>query len=216
VSFPGGYYEDSKQVSRTQLSCRYHINCVDITETPQQGSLKLDHNPHCDAVRTDSTEEEKLTERAVATITINAPQAEIDAFKKMIKAYEMEVPRKTGDPDYDFEETVGKANYAPSLFISTTKQNKTARRINREFLDVIRNAGYVIKELDGEYGEANYHPRNCGCHEIMGRVLIHPRAEALGYLLQGGAPKTPVFWEVKFIKKRISILPKILMPDRWR
>ena len=70
----------------------------------------------------------------------------------MIKDSEKEVPGKTGHPDYDFEETVGKADYyAPSLFISTGKQNMIAGRINREFLDVIRNAGYLINELDGEY-----------------------------------------------------------------
>ena len=122
-----------------------------ITKTSHQSRLKPDHNPHCDAVRTNSNEEEMKTERAVATITINAPLADIDAFKKMIKDSEKEVPGKTGHPDYDFEETVGKADYAPSLFISTGKQNMIAGRINRQFLDVIRNAGYLINELDGEY-----------------------------------------------------------------
>ena len=122
-----------------------------IPKTSHHGRLKPDHNPHCDSVRTNSNEEEMKTERAVATITINAPPAEISTFKQMIKDSEKEVPRKMGHPDYDFEETVGKADYAQSLFISTAKQNMITGRINREFLDVMRNAGYLINELDGKY-----------------------------------------------------------------
>ena len=102
----------ARGVQKDQLSFRYHLNIVGgecITKTSHQSRLKPDHNPHCDAVRTNSNEEEMKTERAVATITINAPLADIDAFKKMIKDSEKEVPGKTGHLDYDFEKTVGKA-----------------------------------------------------------------------------------------------------------
>ncbi len=54
---------------------------------------------------------------------------------------------------------------------------------------------------------------------LKGKPLIMRLGDGLGGGLgriQGGGVKPPVFWEVKFIKKRISILPKILMPDRWR
>ena len=147
-------YYAARGVQKAQLSFRYHMNIVGgecITKTSHQSRLKPDHNPHCDAVRTDSNEKEKKTERAAAAITINATQDEIFNFKKMIKDSEKEVPGKTGHPDYDFEKTVGKADYAPSLFISTAKQNMITGRINRQFLDVIRNAEYLINELDGEY-----------------------------------------------------------------
>jgi hypothetical protein len=79
------------------------------------------------------TRKKLKTERAVATITIDATQNEISNFKKMMKDSEKEVPGKTGHPDYDFEETVGKATYPSELFISTGKQNMIAGRINREF-----------------------------------------------------------------------------------
>ena len=140
------------------MSFRYHLNFVNgiSTENSQEasddeGPLTLDHQPHTDSVRTNGKKAEQLTERAAATVTISAPKAEIDAFKQMIIDNVNEVPVKTGDPDYNFEETVGKANYAPSLFISTTQQNMTAGRINQEFREFIRNAGYLIKALDEGY-----------------------------------------------------------------
>ena len=61
------------------------------------------------------------------------------------------VPGKTGDPSYDVEKTVGTANYAPSFFISTAQQNVTSGRINKEFLERIRNFGYLINDLDEGY-----------------------------------------------------------------
>ena len=137
---------------------RYHVNFVNeiTTETSQQasddeGPLTLDHQPHTDSVRTNEKTAEQLTERAVATVTISAPQAKIDAFKQMIIDNVNVVPGKTGDPSYDFEKTVGTANYAPSLFISTAQQNVTSGRINKEFLERIRNFGYLINDLDEGY-----------------------------------------------------------------
>ena len=92
----------------------------------------------------------------------------------MIKSNEEKVPVKTGDPTYDFEVAIATANYPPSLFMSTVKQNMITGQMNREFLDYIKNVGYLINDLDGEYvhtakpitydfGATS--PRICGCNE---------------------------------------------------
>ena len=84
------------------MSFRYHVDFVNeiSTETSQQasddeGPLALDHQPHTDYVRTNEKTAEQLTERAVATVTISAPQAKIDAFKQIIIDNVNVVPGKT-------------------------------------------------------------------------------------------------------------------------
>jgi len=51
---------------------------------------------------------------------------------------------------------------------------------------------------------------------IIGAMIIRIRYYYGYIILQGGAPKKQVFWEVNFIKKILLILSKISMQDRRR
>ena len=113
-----------------------------------QLDLRLDHPLHYDASRTESDADEMKTERGVASITIDASREVMKAFKKMITENEETVPGRSGDENFNFEQSIGTAIYLPSLYISTTQQNNIARQIHRDYLDLMRKTGFLKNDME--------------------------------------------------------------------
>jgi len=81
-------------------------------------------------------------ERGVATITIRASRKEIEAFQNRIRRLKEQVPRKTDDPSFDFEGTVGASLYLPHLYISPPRISSIARWFHDHYRAVLELAGF--------------------------------------------------------------------------
>jgi hypothetical protein len=78
----------------------------------------------------------------VAAMTILASQKEIETFQNRIRRCKEEMPRKTDDPSFDFEGTVGKSLYLPHLYISPQKLSSIARKLHDHYQVVLEGAGF--------------------------------------------------------------------------
>jgi hypothetical protein len=116
---------------------------AEVQTAPTPGPIEThDHQLHFDGSQSDSDTLELQMERGVATMTIRASRKEIEAFQNRIRRLKEQVPRKTDDPSFDFEGTVGASLYLPHLYISPPRLSSIARWLHDHYRTVLELAGF--------------------------------------------------------------------------
>jgi hypothetical protein len=103
----------------------------------------LNHKLHGDPCKKTTDTGEMKTGRGIFTIAVPCTVAESRALKMRMAEQKDTIPKKTGDPSFDFKKIVGKTWYRWETYISTGPLTAIARGLYAGFAEVLRAAGIV-------------------------------------------------------------------------
>jgi len=103
----------------------------------------LNHKLHGDPCKKTTDAGEMKTGRGIFTIAVPCTVAESRALKMRMAEQKDTIPKKTGDPSFDFEKIVGTTWYRWETYISTGPLAAIARGLHAGFAEVLRAAGIV-------------------------------------------------------------------------
>jgi len=102
----------------------------------------MNHKLHYDPSRKPTDAGEMKSGRGILTFSVPCSVAESCALKMRMTEQKDTIPKKTGDPSFEFENIVGKARYRWETYISTGPQAAIAKGLYEVFTKVLRAAGF--------------------------------------------------------------------------